>query len=34
MCGHDTSTHILRITELGLVEVGPKLEEIIKRGSK
>jgi len=31
LCGHDTSTHLLEITELGLVKVGPKLEEIMKR---
>ena len=32
MCGHDTATHIMEITELGLVEVGPPLEEWIKKG--
>lgn len=28
MCGHDTDTHILEITELGLVKIGPKIVEI------
>jgi len=28
MCGHDTSTHVLEITELGLVKVGPTLTEL------
>lgn len=28
LCGHDTSTHILRILETGLVEVGPRLSEV------
>lgn len=27
MCGHDTNTHILEITELGLVKIGPKIVE-------
>ncbi len=31
MCGHDTRTHILNITETGLVEIGKPLEEIVKR---
>ncbi len=31
LCGHDTKTHLLEITETGLVKVGPPLSEIIKR---
>lgn len=31
MTGHDTSTHLLYITELGLVKVGPSLEELRRR---
>jgi KaiC domain protein len=31
MCGHDTKTHILEITETGLVKVGPALEEILRK---
>ncbi len=31
VCGHDTRTHLLYITESGLVEIGPALEEIISR---
>ncbi len=31
LCGHDTKTHIMEITETGLVVVGPTLEEI-RRG--
>ena len=34
MCGHDTRTHILEITETGLVKIGPPLEEIIRGGDK
>ncbi|WP_022846970.1 MULTISPECIES: KaiC domain-containing protein [unclassified Desulfurobacterium] len=30
MCGHDTRIHVMNITELGLVEVGPALVDIIK----
>ncbi|HDJ96628.1 MAG TPA: KaiC domain-containing protein [Candidatus Aenigmarchaeota archaeon] len=33
MCGHDTSTHVLYITDLGIVKVGPKLEDL-RRGNK
>jgi len=28
MCGHDTDTHLLEITELGLVKIGPKIMEV------
>ena len=31
MCGHDTRTHILEITEAGLVRVGPALSEILRK---
>ncbi len=31
LCGHDTRTHVMEITETGLVKVGPPLSEIIKR---
>ncbi len=31
MTGHDTSTHLLEITELGLVRVGPSLSELRAR---
>lgn len=31
LCGHETSTHLLEITETGLVKVGPKLEILRKR---
>ncbi len=30
LCGHDTSIHLMNITELGLVEIGPPLAEVIK----
>ena len=30
MCGHDTKTHVLEITETGLVKIGPTLQEFIK----
>ncbi len=30
MCGHDTKIHLLNITDLGLVEIGPPLTEVIK----
>ncbi len=30
MCGHDTSIHLMDITEMGLVEIGPPLAEVIK----
>ncbi|WP_457568175.1 KaiC domain-containing protein [Desulfurobacterium sp.] len=30
MCGHDTRIHVMNITELGLVEIGPPLMEVIK----
>ncbi len=31
LCGHDTRTHLLEITETGLVRVGPPLSELIRR---
>ncbi len=31
LCGHDTRLHLLNISELGLVEIGPPLTEIIKK---
>ncbi len=31
MCGHDTRTHLLEITEEGLVKVGPPLSEVVRR---
>ncbi len=31
LCGHDTRTHVMEITEEGLVKVGPPLSEIVKR---
>ncbi len=31
MCGHDTSTHYMEITEEGLVKIGPKLSELRRR---
>jgi hypothetical protein len=34
MCGHDTSTHIMEITETGLIKIGPSLKEILKKGVK
>ncbi len=30
MCGHDTNIHLMEITDLGLVEIGPPLTEVIK----
>ncbi len=30
MCGHDTRIHLMDITELGLVEIGPPLVEVLK----
>lgn len=32
LCGHDTSTHLMEITEGGLVRIGPRLSELTKRG--
>jgi len=32
LSGHDQDTHVMRITEHGLVEVGPKLSEYIQKG--
>ena len=31
MCGHDTDTHVLTISETGLVSVGPSLKEILRK---
>jgi KaiC domain protein len=31
LCGHDTKLHLMEITELGLVKIGPTLAEIRKR---
>lgn len=31
LCGHDTSTHLMEITEGGLVRIGPSLSELMKR---
>ncbi len=31
LCGHDTRTHLLEITETGLVRVGPPISELVKR---
>ncbi len=31
LCGHDTKTHVLEITDTGLLRVGPPLSEIVKR---
>jgi len=28
MCGHDTDTHIMEITDMGLVKIGPTLKEL------
>ncbi len=30
LSGHDTSTHVIEITELGLVQVGPRLSELLR----
>ncbi len=30
LCGHDTSTHLMEITELGLVKIGSPLREIVQ----
>jgi len=32
MCGHDPTTHLLEITDLGLVKIGPSLIELKKQG--
>ena len=35
MCGHDARVHLMEITELGLVEIGPPLSEVLKgKGEK
>ncbi len=33
MCGHDSSTHLMEITETGLVRIGPTLAELRKQSS-
>ena len=30
LCGHDTKLHLMEITELGLVKIGPTLAEVRK----
>lgn len=30
MCGHDTKIHLMQISELGLVEIGPSLVEVLR----
>ncbi len=32
LCGHDTETHFMEITEGGLVRIGPSLKELLKKG--
>jgi len=34
LSGHDSNTHVMRITETGIVEVGPTLAEYISKGWK
>ncbi len=34
MCGHDTSTHLLNITESGLIEIGDTLQKLKEGGEK
>ncbi len=31
MCGHDTDTHFMEITELGLIRIGPSLKEVARK---
>lgn len=31
LCGHDTSTHVMEITESGLVRIGPRLRDIVSK---
>ncbi|MCS7285677.1 MAG: KaiC domain-containing protein [Anaerolineae bacterium] len=31
LCGHDTSTHLMEITESGLIRIGPRLSEIASK---
>ncbi len=31
MCGHDTDTHLMEITDLGLVKIGKSLKEYLKK---
>ncbi len=31
MCGHDTDTHILNISDIGLVSIGPSLKEMLNK---
>ncbi|HDI72872.1 MAG TPA: KaiC domain-containing protein, partial [Candidatus Altiarchaeales archaeon] len=30
MCGHDTETHFMEITEGGLIKIGPTLKELLR----
>lgn len=34
LCGHDTSTRVMEITDTGLVKIGPSLSELLKREVK
>ena len=34
LCGHDTSTHLMEITEQGLVRVGPPLSQALSKSSQ
>jgi KaiC domain protein len=34
LCGHDTSIHLMEITELGLVKIGPSLAELRRKSLK
>lgn len=34
LCGHDTNTRLMEITETGLVKIGPPLTELAKGGGK
>jgi len=31
MCGHDTDTHVMEITEGGLVRIGPRLKDLLRK---
>jgi len=31
MCGHDTDTHLMEITDLGLVRIGKSLKEYLQK---
>ncbi len=34
LCGHDTDTHFMEITEAGLVKIGPSLKELRKKSKQ